>query len=271
MATASPSVRPVDFSGYRLLEKIGEGGTGQVYRAVRQGDNRPVALKILRRHTPATSPLLDVTLDHPHIVPILESRLNGPQPFLVMELVEGGCLRQHLRPGVPWTLGRSYRVIECVADALQFLHGLRLLHLDLKPENVLCDEALQIIKISDFGLATPCNEAQELADLRQAQGSPDYAAPEQRFGLRVDERTDLFALATLAYEMLTGRLPGRVHIACSRRNPLVPVSLDDVVRAGLKRDAGQRPESVADFRRQFNEALGIRARVLQPEKLAAAD
>ena len=146
-------------------------------------------------------------------------------------------------------------VLNAMASALTFIHRRRLLHLDLKPENVLCGHGRHPIKITDFGLARPQSDSQALPALETVQGTLDYCAPEQRFGLAVGVRTDLFALATIAYELLTGRLPGRVYVSCTEWNPLLPAALDEVLCPGLSRDPEQRQETVEEFQHALNRVL----------------
>jgi serine/threonine-protein kinase len=110
------------------------------------------------------------------------------------------------------------------------------------------------VKITDFGLARPIRQADAFVPLGTAQGTLDYCAPEQRYGLPVGPRADLFALATLAYEMLTGRLPGRVYVPAGRHNPLLGAAFDPVLQAGLARAVEERPASVEEFRCRLNLA-----------------
>src|SRR5262249_9328144 len=105
------------------------------------------------------------------------------------------------------------------------------------------------VKITDFGLSVFNADAKELLEGQSYRGTLDYCAPEQRAGLPLDERCDIFALATVAYELLTGRLPGRMSVPVSQRNPRLPAALDDVIRRGLARDPNDRYPSVAQFRR----------------------
>jgi serine/threonine-protein kinase len=172
-----------------------------------------------------------------------------------MEYLDGGSLRARMRPGVPWPSGEALPVLTAIAAALGYLHGRGLLHLDLKPENVLCD-GTGAVKVSDFGLAQAQADAAAVSALDVRQGSLDYAPPEQRFGLPVDARADLFALATLAYELLTGRVPGRVFVPASARNPALPAACDAVLRRGLARDPDERFATVEEFRSRLEAALG---------------
>jgi hypothetical protein len=110
------------------------------------------------------------------------------------------------------------------------------------------------IKITDFGLAVPSADTQGLLEGRCFPGTADYSAPEQRFGLALDARCDVFSLATLAYELLAGRVPGRIYVPISQHRPRLPAALDDVLRRGLARDADDRYESMSEFRQAFLDA-----------------
>lgn len=245
--------------GYRLLRRIGAGGMGVVYLAVEEPGGREVAVKLLG-DLPPGSPVsfllenaetrLMASLQHPNIVAIHgHGTTTDGLPYLVMEYVRGPNLRECMRPAEPWPAERAWEILAAVAAALEYIHARGVLHLDLKPENVLCGPAGEV-KVTDFGLAQPRPNTQT-----QGWGSLDYAAPEQRFGLPVDVRADLFGLATLAYELLTGRLPGRAYLAVGQHNPGLPATLDGVLRRGLARDADDRPATIDEFRRDLDDAL----------------
>src|SRR5207302_6878467 len=121
------------------------------------------------------------------------------------------------------------KLLERLACALSYIHEQGVLHLDLKPENILCNEAGDF-KIADFGLAITDLDACTLAEAGLSQGTVDYCAPEQRYGLDADERSDLFSLAVLSYELLTGQLPGRAYESARRLNPRLSKSIDEVLR-----------------------------------------
>jgi len=135
--------------------------------------------------------------------------------------------------------------------------------LDLKPENVLCPPA-DGIKITDFGIALRRVDALTLSDLGLVQGTIDYCSPEQRYGLPIDQRSDLFSLAVLAYELLTGTIPGRVYFPASQRNTTLPAALDVVLRNGLARDPDERYTVVEEFRRELANALAPPSRSALP-------
>src|SRR5260370_9963164 len=156
--------------------------------------------------------------------------------------------------GRPWSSARAAAVLDAVAQALSYIHSKGILHLDLQPENVLYTPE-GVIKITDFGLAIPQGDAQNFSALAWVQGSVDYCSPEQRYGLPQDQRSDVFSLAVLAYELLTGRVPGRFYVPAAQRNPWLPSSLDEVLRRGLARDASERYASVEEFRGDLSKVL----------------
>jgi serine/threonine-protein kinase len=250
--------------GYELLEPIGAGSMGIIYRARQLQPPRLVAIKVLiRLATDQTATLtrryereskLMASLHHPNVVAMFDcGKLFGAY-YLVMEYVAGSTLRTHMKPEEPWRASRAAAVLDTVARALSYIHDQGVLHLDLKPENILCDEA-GTIKITDFGLALLQIDAKTLAELGTAQGTADYCAPEQRFGLPVDARSDLYSLATVAYELLTGRLPGRVYLPCAPGRPELSARVDEVLERGLARDPEERYASVSDFRSDLAAAL----------------
>jgi serine/threonine-protein kinase len=257
--------------GYALLEPIGEGGMGTVYRALQQSLHRVVAIKFLRplpRGTFGTGahPVLELAgkshepeflarINHPNVIRIFDSGEAAGRPYLVMEHLGGPSLRRQMTPGEPWPAERALPILNAIADALTAIHAEGLLHLDLKPENVLSDEHGQV-KLTDFGLCLQQVDACTLSELDLVGGSLDYCPPEQRHGLPITPRADLFALATLAYELLTGQLPGRVYRPASRLNRLLSPRVDEVLRHGLARDPDERQATVEVFRRELETALG---------------
>lgn len=265
MSTADPRHPPPNLPGYEVLEKIGEGGMGTVYRARQHEPNRTVAIKFLHPLSHAGSPApspgflretnLMGSLSHPNVVAVYDCGQAQGQFYLVMEYVPGATLRSRMKPGQPWTVAQAAPLLNAIAEALSCIHGRDILHLDLKPENVLCNDDDGSIKITDFGLALSRVDAWTLSELGVVQGTLDYCSPEQRYGLPIDQRSDLFSLATMSYELLTGYLPGRVYLPATRRNPLLPPAVDDVLRLGLMRDPDERYPVVELFRRDLMEAL----------------
>jgi serine/threonine protein kinase len=231
--------------GYQLLEQAGEGGMGTVYRAMQLSLDRVVAVKVLHAAGANGDALpafhresrLLASLSHPHIVAIHDCGQYEGRYFLVTEFIIGSPLREAMTAGQPWPIQRAAELLDHIAQALIYIHEHGVLHLDLKPENVLCTPD-GVVKIADFGLALTRVDARQLSQLGLAQGTIDYCAPEQRYGLPADERSDLFSLGVLAYELLTGQLPGRIYQSAVGLNGWLPAGVDDVLRRALAR----RPE-----------------------------
>lgn len=248
--------------GYRLLERIGEGGTGQVLRAERLEPRGEVAIKFLNPFPHSPVPQASVflrethlmgSLSHPNIVAIYDCGQLQGRFYIVMEYVPGQNLRWFMQPGEPWPIDRILLLVNSIARALTYIHSQDILHLDLKPENVICDGPNY--KITDFGLALNRVDAWTLSELGLAEGTLDYCSPEQRFGLPIDQRSDLFSLATLSYELLTGSLPSRVYVPATKRNAQLPAAVDEVLRRALMRDKDDRYPDVESFRADLERAL----------------
>ncbi|GIW79417.1 MAG: hypothetical protein KatS3mg105_1224 [Gemmatales bacterium] len=254
----------MDIPGYELLEKIGEGGRGEVYRARQLATDRPVAVKFLNPFANSDLPVprggflrepqLLGSLSHPNVIEIYDAGEIAGRFYMVMEYVPGSNLRQRMKPGEPWKPLQAAPILNSIARALSYIHSRDILHLDLKPENVLCGE-WGTIKITDFGLALSRVDAWTLSRLGVVEGSLDYCSPEQRHGLPIDQRSDLFSLATMTYELLAGKLPGRLFVPCTRFNPELSEEVDRVLEHGLKRDPDERYGAVEEFRRDLMRAL----------------
>jgi tetratricopeptide (TPR) repeat protein/tRNA A-37 threonylcarbamoyl transferase component Bud32 len=219
-------------SGYEVLEEIGRGGMGRVYRARHLGLNRVVALKTIRDETSApmeherlrAEAEAAAKLQHPNIVQIFDTGtyvdVSGqPTPYLAMELVAGGSLADRLRRG-PLTPVDSAATAEVLAGAVHHAHERGVIHRDLKPANILlarataADDAggpiwLPGIRVVDFGLAKCLNARSLQTQSGHFVGTPRYASPEQARGTpdAIGPATDIFALGVILYEMLTGRPP----------------------------------------------------------------
>jgi serine/threonine protein kinase len=269
-APHSPSPgQPPSIPGYDLLEKIGQGGMGEVYRATQLSLHRTVAVKFL--HPGADGGAASIfqreshlmaALAHPNIVTVHDCGQAGGRNYLVMEYVRGTPLRAQMEAGRPWAVSRAAPVLDAVARSLSYIHSQGILHLDLKPENVLFTDDGHV-KITDFGLALSRQDAQALSAGELYSGTMDYCAPEQRFGLALEPRCDVFSLAVVAYEMLTGRVPGRVYVPASEHNPRLSPAIDEVLRRGLARKPGDRFATVEDFRQALAGAMRERRRPLR--------
>ena len=259
-------------SHYRILESIGRGGMGVVYRAEDTRLGRPVAIKFLAdegldpsgarlerfRREARTASLLN----HPHICVIHDIDEHQGRPFLVMELLEGQTLAQRLAAGKP-AMDDVLRWASEIADGLQAAHQKGIVHRDIKPGNIFLTSHGEA-KILDFGLAkfaTTADGAQTMFDTVPSQqgnavGTVAYMAPEQVRGEDLDPRADIFSLGVVIYEMASGKRPfdaatsGLVFDAILNRAPQ-PSELDDdlqrVILKALEKDRALRYQTAADL------------------------
>ncbi len=206
-------------AGYRLEGRVGMGGMAVVYRARDQRLDRLVALKVLapvlaadegfRRRFLAESRAA-AAVDHPHIIPVYEAGEAGGALFIAMRFVAGGDLRGVLAREGPLPPGRAAGFISPVASALDAAHRAGLVHRDVKPANVLVDayqDRPDHVYLSDFGVSKGARASVSLTGTGQFLGTPEYSAPEQVQGRGVDGRADQYALACVAWELLTGSAP----------------------------------------------------------------
>jgi len=216
----TPHVRPGSVLGdYELIEKLGEGGMGIVFKARQRRLNRTVALKMIRSGILASSREVRLfqreaeavaALDHPNIVPILETGVHGDLLFYSMKLIAGQNLQGSLA-GFKNRPEAIARLVAQVAGAIHHAHERGVLHRDLKPSNILLDDRDEP-HVIDFGLAKRLeNDESTMASAGSAVGTPSYMAPEQAQGLRdqITTATDVYGLGTLLYALLTGNSPFR--------------------------------------------------------------
>lgn len=196
---------------YTLEGELGRGGMGHVYLAQDTRLNRPVAIKVVVDPTSEGKDVLEqalaeearlgAVLDHPAIATVFDFGFHEGRPFAVFEYVDGETLRDVLRRRRRIPLDEVRRIIGSLAEALDFAHGRGIVHRDLKPENIRASKQGPF-KILDLGLAREYRRSEDWAAFA---GTPAYASPEQAAGLPSDGRADQYALALIAYEMLTGR------------------------------------------------------------------
>ncbi len=202
-------------SHYKILEKLGEGGMGVVYKAQDTKLKRIVALKFLPHHVNATSEeqarflqeaQAAATLNHPNVCIIYDIKEEQQQQFIVMEYVDGVTLRKKLAGG-PLKIEDAIGYALQAGDALLEAHGKEIVHRDIKAENIMVNSKNQI-KVMDFGLAK-LKGSLKLTKTSSTVGTLAYMAPEQIQGGEVDARSDIFSFGVVVFEMLTGRLPFR--------------------------------------------------------------
>lgn len=261
---------------FELLEKIGEGGMGVVYRARYTGNNRIVAVKLLPPDVAADSVLLArferelevlKQLHHPHIVRCFGGKCESSERFYAMELVEGGTLADHLdRKGkLAWEFVVDYALQMC--EALQYAHEHGVIHRDVKPGNFLMTKSGQL-KLSDFGLASIVT-TNRLTAAGRTVGTIQYMAPEQIRGKSLTGRVDLYAMGCVLFEMLTGHTPyaGENAAAILQQHlsgPIphamaealnCPLKLDQLIFELMSKDADHRPATAAEVGWRLEEIL----------------
>lgn len=280
---SAPSAPPVELPGYEIIEEIGRGGLGVVFKARQLALDRLVALKMLLPHTlPGAEELTRFRLEaesvaklqHPNVVQVFDVIDRGDNPCISMEYVEGGDLSARVG-GDPQPPQAAVRCVEVLARAMHAVHEAGILHRDLKPANVLLtastdrddgvfltgqDGASEIVqpKITDFGLAKQMGEESGLTETHAALGTPSYMSPEQaREGKTVTRAADVYSLGAILYKLLTGRPPFRgfsavetmaqvIHedpVPLRRLVSTIPPDLEAVCLKCLEKDPDRRYES----------------------------
>ena len=251
-----PEIGPPRIPGYEILEVLGRGGMGVVYKAVHLRLNRAVALKMLLAGAFATraerqrfSREAEVVakLRHPNIVQVHDVGDLDGRPYFTMEFVEGGSLAE-LIAGTPRPARQAAELMATLADAMEAAHRGGIVHRDLKPSNVLLT-ADGTPKIGDFGLARHLEVGPSLTQSGAAVGTPSYMAPEQARGKsgEAGPAADIYALGAMLYELLTGRPPFRAESAAETlhqvitRDPVPPSRLNAKVPAGPGDDLPEVP------------------------------
>jgi len=269
-ATATSEIPSIEriaaaFPQLEIVELVGRGGMGFVFKARQPHLDRFVALKLLPDKLAKDAQFAErfnregrvlAKLNHPNIVSVFDFGQSGGFYYLQMEYVDGVNLRQAMRAG-RFSPAEALTIVPKVCEALQYAHEQGILHRDIKPENILLD-AKGRVKIADFGIAKLVGEDQPnitLTNTGAALGTPHYMAPEQlEKPSTVDHRADIYSLGVVFYEMLTGELPIGRFAAPSSKTP-VNTTVDDVVFRALEKDRERRFQSAGEMKTQV-EHLG---------------
>jgi tRNA A-37 threonylcarbamoyl transferase component Bud32 len=245
--------------GLEIIELLGQGGMGAVYKARQKQLDRIVALKILPPEVGKDPAFAErfarearslARLNHPHIVTVYEfGQSDDDLYYFIMEFVDGTDLRHVIRAG-ELAAKEALTIVPQVCEALQYAHEEGIVHRDIKPENILLDRRGRV-KIGDFGLAKLLDRpatAYTLTQPQQRMGTPHYMAPEQIEGAhQVDHRADIYSLGVVFYEMLTGKLPiGRFDPPSQKVH--VDVRLDSVVLRSLEHEPERRYQHASEIK-----------------------
>ena len=299
-----PLVGRVMAGRFLISELLGKGGYGAVYRACQTSIQRDVAVKVIRaEHTENPAVVARFlrearaasSLSHPNIVTIYDfGRAADGTLFLAMELLEGQALSSALHQG-PLSFARAVRILRQVCDGLDPAHAARIYHRDLKPDNLMLSQLgaePDFVKILDFGIARLDAVTTQLTREGTTLGTPTYMAPEQARGESVDQRSDIYSMGIILFEMLTGAVPfaaetplGVLMQHCEKPvpsmldvNPGADVSpgVQALLEELLSKRAGLRPSSVREVRARLESLLsrheprgvtalaGERARAISP-------
>jgi sugar lactone lactonase YvrE len=270
-------------AGYRVEEPLGAGGMAVVYRARDERLRRLVALKVLAPALAADEEFrwrftaesrAAAAVDHPNIIPVYEAGQAGRALFIAMRLVTGGDLRGVLAREGPLAPERMAGLLSPVASALDAAHGAGLVHRDVKPANVLVDTGAgrpEHVYLSDFGISKGAASSARLTGTGQFLGTPAYTSPEQVKGLAVDGRADQYALACVAWQLLTGTVPFQrdqgmavllAHLSeppppLAALRPGLPAAAGQVLARAMAKDPGERYPSCGEFTDALRDALAL--------------
>lgn len=262
---------PASISEYRVLDLLGEGGMGRVYRAIHTTQHHVVAIKVMNMPAPGgreneramararTEAEIQSGLRHPNIVRLYEYLVWEGAPCLVMEYVDGNSLAEQIQAFGPLPVERAMKIFGEVVAAIDYLHRHRILHRDIKASNIRISSGGEV-KLLDFGIART-DSTPKLTQTGMVIGTLEYLAPEQLGDGRADERSDIWALGILLYEMLTGRAPFEAkslgtlitqinksdYVPPSVLNPDIPREVGKLIERCLKKRPVDRYASAAEL------------------------
>jgi serine/threonine protein kinase len=287
---------------YEVKALLGKGGTGNVFKAQHLHMEMPVAIKILHPDLSADETMvkrfhrearLAISIKHPNAVSVMDfGVIEGNTFYLVMELITGVSLSMLLKRESKLEIPRAVKLIQQICMGVGAAHQLGISHRDLKPGNVIivdCDQPKELAKVIDFSIAKS-DKSENLTGRDEVIGTPEYVSPEQVEGSSVDQRTDIYSMGIMLYQLLTGELPFQAktpaalfikHIHAKPQppreiNPAIPVELENVVLRALAKNPDDRPQTAAIFAEELeafianfdfvptnNEAIPVADRSIQ--------
>ncbi len=253
---------------YEIISILGEGGMGAVYKAKDLELNRLVALKVIRRELAGNQAIIDrfkqelilaTQVTHKNVIRIYDLGESDSMKFITMEFVEGEDLRSLITKRTKLPPREAVEIIQQVCRALEAAHSVGVIHRDLKPQNIMQDQSGRIL-VMDFGLARTL-EGDGMTQSGALVGTMEYMSPEQALAKSLDQRSDIFSLGLIFYELLTGRVPFKADSALaslikrtqervvpiSEFDDTVPPALSEMVSRCLERDVEDRYQSVSDL------------------------
>jgi len=265
-----------ELGSYRILEQVGVGGMATVYKAYHAVMDRYVAVKVVLEQMSQDANFRQrfereakavARLEHAHILPVYDYGEAEGRLYLVMRYIDAGTLKERMAAGL-LDLAEVDHVISQVGRALEYAHGMGVVHRDVKPSNVLVD-AHGDCYLTDFGLAKMMEASVQLTASGVGVGTPAYMSPEQGQGEKVDARTDIYSLGVMLYEMVTGRLPYEAetplallmkHINAPlplprKVNPAVPEGVERVILRAMAKNPDDRFQTVGEMVEALRQAV----------------
>ena len=264
------------FGHYQVVAPLGEGGMAAVYKAFQPAMERYVAIKVLPRSMSSSDEFVErfrrearmlARLQHPNILSVFDYGEQDGYPYIVMPFVKSGTLSEALKDH-PLTFAEINAIISQIGGALAYAHAHGMIHRDVKPSNVLIDETGNCL-LTDFGLARMTEASIKITSSGAVMGTPAYMAPEQGTGAKIDQRSDIYSLGVILYEMLTGRVPYTAetpiavvvkHIqdplpSARKINPNLPESIDLILMKVLAKNPDDRYQNAEDLVHALQAAI----------------
>lgn len=265
---------------YQIMNFIGQGGHGSVYQALLIPSDKSVALKImLQDHLEDKTMVQRILqeaeiireLEHPYIVPLIESWQDDKGIYVVMPWYDGGDLRTYINENQPVNPDFVSRILTQICDALDAAHAVQIVHRDIKPENILLD-AEGNAYLSDFGFAKRMNSTVEITTVGDVIGTPNYLSPEQIMGYDIGNSTDIYALGIMLHEILDGAHPyadtkSRVQLMLKLvkedvpklKNPILSQDkmnrIDKIIARCTHKNPDNRYQTASDVAEEFSKII----------------